>query len=56
MEFHKYKKIFAYGHDENQEIFDDPTDRIQITEKNDGNNFRWTILNGNIKEQTINQE
>lgn len=46
--FHKYKKIYRLGHDENAEIFSDPEDEIVIQEKIDGGNFRFAILNGKV--------
>ncbi|MCK5625057.1 hypothetical protein KAI04_04395 [Candidatus Pacearchaeota archaeon] len=43
MTFHKYTKIYIIGHEENQEIFQDPEDDIIIEEKIDGANFRFYI-------------
>lgn len=42
--FHKYDKIFAVGHEENEGIFSDPDDDIVIQEKIDGANFRFTVI------------
>jgi len=43
MVFHKYPKIFALGHEENQDIFKADDDEIVIEEKCDGANTRWMI-------------
>ncbi len=43
MEFKKYDKIYAIGHENNSEIFRDKKDEIVIQEKVDGGNFRFYI-------------
>ena len=48
MEFHKYRKIYTMGHDENKDIFSNPEDDIIIEEKIDGGNFRFMINDGKI--------
>lgn len=46
--FHKYPKIFALGHEENAEIFNNPDDLIWVEEKIDGTNIRIFIHDGKI--------
>lgn len=46
--FHKYPKIFALGHEENAEIFNNPDDLIWVEEKIDGANARFMIKDGRI--------
>ncbi len=43
MEFKKYPKIRALGHEENKDIFRDSEDMITIQEKIDGGNFRFYV-------------
>jgi len=47
-DFHKYLKIYTFGHDENKEIFKDPEDEIVIQEKIDGGNFRFMIKDDKV--------
>ena len=48
IEFHKYKKIYRLGHEENKDIFSNPDDIIVIQEKIDGGNFRFMINDGKV--------
>lgn len=48
MEFQKYGKIKIVGHEDNEGIFDNPSDMIVIEEKMDGANFRFMIKDGKI--------
>lgn len=43
IDFAKYRKIYIIGHDENKDIFTNPSDEIVIEEKIDGGNFRFYI-------------
>ncbi len=43
MEFKKYDKIKAIGHEDNKEIFKDKNDEIVVQEKVDGGNLRFYI-------------
>lgn len=46
--FHKYTKIKAIGHEDNEDIFKDKKDDIVIEEKIDGANTRFMIRDGII--------
>lgn len=48
MTFKKYSKIKHLGHEENKDIFIDPTDDIVIQEKMDGANFRFMLKDGQV--------
>lgn len=55
-----YDKIYALGHDENANIFDNDEDEIVVEEKVDGANFRFTIEHGELRfgsrTQTIQED
>ena len=48
MEFKKYGKIKAVGHDDNKELLLNLDDEVVIEEKMDGGNFRFYIKDSNI--------
>jgi len=56
MDFMKYPKIFAVGHDENKDLLTEPTDKIVLQEKIDGGNFRFMFNDGNIIFGTRTQQ
>lgn len=60
MEFKKYDKIKAIGHEDNKDIFLNPDDEIVIEEKIDGGNFRFMIHEGKVilgsRTQEISEE
>lgn len=48
VEFIKYPKIYAFGHDENKDLLSNPEHKLVIQEKVDGANFRFMFNKGNI--------
>lgn len=50
-----YDKIFVLGHEENQSLFENDDDIIEISEKVDGANFRFEIVNNKLFFASRNQ-